>query len=47
MNINKTKERIIKELSINKIKGIGWLQKKYKISFRLAKEIYLEHCNKS
>ena len=42
MNKAITKDQIKIDLSNKKIKGIGWLQKRYKISFKIAKEIYLK-----
>ena len=39
------KERILKDLTNKRVKGIVWLQKEYGVGFSLAKEIY-ESLNK-
>lgn len=36
------KERILKDLTSKRVRGIGWLQKEYGISYQLAKEIYYD-----
>ncbi len=40
------KERILKDLSNKKVKGIAWLQKEYGVGFSLAKEVYESLNNK-
>lgn len=41
-NKEQIKDRILKDVSSKRIKGISCLQKEYGIGFKLAKEIYLE-----
>ena len=36
------KERILKDLTSKRVRGIGWLQKEYGISYQVAKEIYYD-----
>ena len=39
-NKEQIKDRILKDVSSKRIKGVAWLQKEYGIGFKLAKEIY-------
>ena len=41
-NKEQIKDRILKDVSSKRIKGISWLQKEYGIGFKLAKEIYFD-----